>query len=91
MKPADINRFLVVCALISDLYCTGYDPKQCLAKHSNLARTAARFKVNASQIVRTVRMELSKPKDKTTGGTQPTKKPAATSARQPKSSRRTLD
>src|SRR5438132_1229993 len=67
MKTADLNRFLVVCALVSDLYCTGYDPKQCLAKHSNLARTAARFKVNASQIVRTVRMELSKPKDKTTG------------------------
>jgi hypothetical protein len=23
MKPADLNRFLVVCALVSDLYCPG--------------------------------------------------------------------
>ncbi len=28
MKAADLNRFLVVCALVSDLYCPGYNPRQ---------------------------------------------------------------
>jgi len=46
MTAADLHRFLVVCALVSDLYCPGYDPKQTLAKDSNLARTALRYKVN---------------------------------------------
>ncbi len=27
MKAADLIRFLVVCALVSDLYCPGYNPK----------------------------------------------------------------
>jgi hypothetical protein len=45
MKAADLNRFLVVCALVSDLYCPGYNPRQSLEKNSNLARTAARYKV----------------------------------------------
>ena len=44
MKAHDLQRFLVVCALVSDLYCRGYNPRQALAKDSNLARTAARYK-----------------------------------------------
>ena len=32
MKAADLNRFLVVCALVSDLYCPGYNPRQPLEK-----------------------------------------------------------
>ncbi len=28
MKAADLNRFFVVCALVSDLYCPGYNPRQ---------------------------------------------------------------
>src|SRR5438046_714166 len=28
MKAADLNRFLVVCALVSDTYCPGYNPRQ---------------------------------------------------------------
>src|SRR5436853_2212350 len=32
MKAADVNRFLVVCALVSDLYCPGYNPRQSLGK-----------------------------------------------------------
>ena len=27
MKAADLIRFLVVCALVSDLYCPGYNPE----------------------------------------------------------------
>ncbi|HLB88314.1 MAG TPA: hypothetical protein VJK29_11740 [Terriglobales bacterium] len=40
MTTADLHRFLVVCALVSDLYCPGYNPRQTLAKNSNLARTS---------------------------------------------------
>ena len=49
MNAADLHRFLVVCALVSDLYCPGYNPKQSLAKDSNLARTACRYKVDLAK------------------------------------------
>src|SRR5215470_4997725 len=55
MKSADLNRFLVVCALVSDLYCPGYNPRQSLEKNSNLARTAARYKVDTQKITSTLR------------------------------------
>src|SRR6266481_8543841 len=58
MKTADVHRFLGVCALVSDLYCPGYNPKQSLAKGSNLARTAARYKVDSTKIATTVRADL---------------------------------
>jgi hypothetical protein len=60
MKPADLNRFLVVCALVSDLYCPGYNPRQSLEKNSNLDRTAVRCKVDSVKIDTAVRAELSK-------------------------------
>jgi hypothetical protein len=63
MKAADLNRFLVVCALASDLYCPGYNPRHPLEKNSNLARTAARYKVHTPKIAAIVRMELSRKKD----------------------------
>ena len=59
MKAAEVNRFLVVCALVSDLYCPGYNPRQALAKDTNLARTAARYKVDSTKIATTVRADLS--------------------------------
>jgi len=62
MKAADLNRFLVVCALVSDLYCPGYNPRQSLAKDSNLARTAARYKIDTAKLLAAVRAELSKTK-----------------------------
>src|SRR6267143_3010799 len=62
MKAADLSRFFVVCALVSDLYCPGHNPKQSPAKDSNLARGAVRYKVAYSKIAVTVRAELSKPK-----------------------------
>ena len=43
MTAADLHRFLVVCALVSDLYCPGYNPRQSLEKNSNLARTATQY------------------------------------------------
>jgi hypothetical protein len=62
MKGSDLNRFLVVCALVSDLYCPGYNPKESLEKNSNLARTASRYKVDSAKIGAAVRAELSKAK-----------------------------
>lgn len=59
MKAADLNRFLVVCALVSDLYCAGYNPSQALAKDSNLASIAGRYKLDAGKITTAVRTELS--------------------------------
>ena len=50
MNPADLNRFFVVCALVPDLYCPGYDPRQSLAKDSNLVRTATRYKIKIAGI-----------------------------------------
>lgn len=64
MKAADLNRFLVVCALGSDLYSPGYNPRQSLAKNSNLARAATRYRVDSSQIVAGVRMDLANANNK---------------------------
>ncbi len=59
MTAADLHRFLVVCALVSDLYCPGYNPRQSLGKDSNLARTAARYKIDPARMIASVRTELS--------------------------------
>jgi ParB family chromosome partitioning protein len=64
MNAQDVQRFLVVCALVSDLYCPGFNPRQSLAKDSNLARTAARYKIDGIRITADVRAELSKSADK---------------------------
>jgi len=60
MKAADLHRFLVACALVSDLYCPGYNPRQSLDKNSNLAQTASRYRVDAAKTATAVRAELSK-------------------------------
>ena len=60
MNPQDLQRFLVVCALVSDLYCPSFDSRQTLAKDSKLAQTAARYKVDASKLAAAVREELTK-------------------------------
>ncbi len=88
MKTADIHRFLVVCALVSDLYCPGYNPSQALEKTSNLARTAIRYKVDSARVASAVRAELSKPKSKVKDETQPAKKLTTRTALQHKRSSR---
>jgi ParB family transcriptional regulator, chromosome partitioning protein len=60
MSTADLNRFLVTCALVPDLYCPGYSSAETLSKEANLMRTAVRYRVNASQIGTSVLTELSK-------------------------------
>jgi ParB family chromosome partitioning protein len=75
MKAHDLQRFLVVCALVSDLYCPGYNPRQVLAKDSNLARTAARYKIDAAKIAAEVRAELAKNAEKKGNGQPKAKAP----------------
>jgi len=60
MTAADLNRFLVTCALVPDLYCPGYSSAETLSKEANLMRTAVRYRVNASKIGTRVLAELSK-------------------------------
>jgi ParB family chromosome partitioning protein len=59
MTAADLNRFMVTCALVPDLYCPGYSSAETLSKEANLLRTAARYKVDASKITATVSAALS--------------------------------
>jgi ParB family transcriptional regulator, chromosome partitioning protein len=61
MNMQELQHFLVVCALASDLCCPGYNPRQVLRKESNLARTAIRYKIDTEKVSATVREELSKP------------------------------
>jgi ParB family chromosome partitioning protein len=60
MTTADLNRFLVTCALVPDLYCPGYNAAEDLTKKANLTRSAVRHEVNASKIIAKVSAELSK-------------------------------
>ncbi len=59
MTAADLNRFVVTCALVPDLYCPGYSSAETLSKEANLMRTAVRYKVDASKITARVTAELS--------------------------------
>ncbi len=71
-----LQRFLIVCALVSDLYCPGFNPHQSLAKDSNLARTAVRYKIDARKIAADVRAELAKNVAKKGEAERKTKTPA---------------
>jgi ParB family chromosome partitioning protein len=59
MTTAELNRFLVTCSLVPDLYCPGYSSADALSKEANLMRTAVRYKVDASKITTRVTAELS--------------------------------
>jgi hypothetical protein len=86
MKTADLNGFLVLCALVSDLHCPGYNPRQPLEKNSNLARTARHYKVDSTKIAAAVQAELSKAKNKANDERQPTRKPNTAKLAHPKRS-----
>ena len=60
MTVADLNRFVVMCSLIPDLYCPSYSSAETLSKEANLMRTAIRYKIDASKIAARVTAELSK-------------------------------
>jgi len=60
MTTADLNRFLVTCALVPDLYCPGYSSAETLSKEANLMKAAARYKVDASKVTAKAMTELSR-------------------------------
>jgi len=66
MNQQDVQHFLVVCALASDLYC----PVTTLTSHSRKTRTCrgppTRYKIDTAKLSATVREELSKSEKKTT-------------------------
>ncbi|MBS1867970.1 MAG: hypothetical protein JSS69_18825, partial [Acidobacteria bacterium] len=73
MNAPDLQRFVVACSLVSDLYCPGYNPRESLGKDSNLARAAARYKIDIARAASEVRAELTKSALKKKGGTAKTK------------------
>lgn len=78
MTTADLNRFLVTCALVPDLYCPGYSSAETLSKEANLMKAAARYRVYASTVAAKVATELArKRKDsKRNKETEPKKRPS---------------
>src|SRR5580704_2042400 len=68
MSTLDVQHFLVACSLVSDLYCPGYNPRQPLAKDSNLAQAASRYKIDTAKLATEVRTELSKKKEQSEAG-----------------------
>ncbi len=59
MTNADLNRFMVTCALVSDLYYSGFGGDEVLSKDSNLAQAAARYEVKPTKIAADVKTEIS--------------------------------
>ena len=89
MTPGDVHRFLVVCALVSGLYCSDQDPRQSLEKNSNLARTAVRYKIDLAKVGATVRSELTKKKETKAGAKKSMTSPNAQSGRREPSQAKT--
>src|ERR1700674_614965 len=59
MTAADLNRFLVTCPLVPDLYSPGYSSAETLSREASLMRTAVRYKVDASKVTTQVTADLS--------------------------------
>jgi len=64
MNTSEVHHFLIVCSLVADLYCPGFNPRQPLAKDSNLAVTANRYKIDTTKLSAEVRAELTGGKKK---------------------------
>ena len=60
MTTGELGRFLIVCALASDLYCPSYISGAVLPKDSKLAKEAAHYKVNADRIFREAKERLAR-------------------------------
>jgi len=75
MTAADLNRFLVTCALVPDLYCPGYSSSDVLPTKSNLATTASRYNVDVHKLTTQVTEALSR-KAKRNGERPYSSKPA---------------
>jgi len=77
MTTAEIGRFLVVCALASNLYFPAYLSGAALGKDSDLAKEAGHYKVNAKRILREVTEKLAKktPKQESQSKRPPSRRP----------------
>src|SRR5207245_7283679 len=77
MTTAEIGKFLVLCALASDLYCPTYLSGATPAKDSKLAKEAAHYKVNAGSVLREASEKLAKKsrKQKSESKLQASRKP----------------
>jgi ParB family chromosome partitioning protein len=75
MTAANLNRFLVTCALVSDLYCPGYSSSAALPPKSNLATTASRYIVDVRKLTTQMSEALSR-KTKHNGERPHSSKPA---------------
>lgn len=67
MTEADLNHFMVTCALVPDLLCRGYSSAEALSREANLTRTSARYKIDAFKITAAVSAELSRKRKSGTG------------------------
>jgi ParB family transcriptional regulator, chromosome partitioning protein len=68
MGLPEVQHFLVVCSLVSDLYCPGYNPRETLARDSNLAQAASRYKIDTAKLTAEVRAELIEKRKKNQKG-----------------------
>jgi len=68
MSVPDVQHFLVVCSLVSDLYCPGYNPRETLARGSNLALAASRYKIDTAKLTAESRAELIEKRKKNQKG-----------------------
>lgn len=59
MTAAELNRFMVMCSLVPDLFCPGYSSAETLSKKANLMRMAGRYEIDDSKITARVTAELS--------------------------------
>lgn len=75
MTAGALGKFLMVCALASDLYCPTYVSGGTLAKDSRLAKEAAHYKVDGERILRELK---EKPARKSTKAQNPKLQTSAT-------------
>jgi hypothetical protein len=68
MSVPEMQHFLVICSLVSDLYCPGFNPRESLAGDSNLAQTACRYKIDTAKLTSEVRAELIEKRKKNQKG-----------------------
>jgi len=60
MTAAALGKFLILCALASDLYCPTYVSGVALAKDSRLAKEAGHYKVNGERILRELKEQIAR-------------------------------
>jgi hypothetical protein len=58
----------VICSLVSDLYCPGDNPRETLARDSNLAQAARRYKIDTAKLTSEAREDLIEKRKKNQKG-----------------------